>query len=109
MATAPNISLTEQILELLNRGKKREQIIAQLLEQGHEEYHLRTLLQEAIKMRQAKARSQALLLILVGAAICLLSCILTITSTSTNMPMVLFGLTTLGIIIVFAGLVKIFG
>lgn len=108
MQTANNISLAEQVVDLLNRGRKREQIIEELQAQGHEAYFARNLVEETYKMRTAKLRSQGLTLVLIGAVVCLLSCILTITTTS-SLSLVLFGLTSVGILFVFAGLIKIFG
>ncbi|MEZ5018439.1 MAG: hypothetical protein R2800_15370 [Flavipsychrobacter sp.] len=108
MQTTQQISVTQQVVDLLNRGRKREQIVEELLAEGHEAYFIKNLVEETYQMRTAKLRSQGLILILIGAVICLLSCILTITTTS-SLSLVLFGLTTVGILFVFGGLVKIFG
>ena len=110
MSQSTNEHLSEQIMELLNRGRKREQIVNELLSSGHEAYYVKQLVEETYKMRLGKMRQQGLVLILVGAIICLLSCILTMTTSqgTSSMPFVLYGLTSLGVIIVFAGFSKVF-
>ena len=105
-----DVSLSEHILGLLGRGYKREQVEAELLQKGHEAYFVKQIVQETINLRNSKARAQALVLILAGAALCLVSCIITMGSSLSHgsFSMVLYGLTTLGIVLVFAGLAKIF-
>ena len=103
-------SLSKQILELLSKGQKREQIVSELLAMGHDERFVKEIVTETIKIRNAKIQSQALTLILIGGVLCLLSCIVTMTSqfSNSNFPLVLYGLTTVGIVIVFLGFSKIF-
>ncbi|MEI8279078.1 MAG: hypothetical protein WCG87_04890 [Bacteroidota bacterium] len=103
-------SLSAHILSLLNNGQSKDEIVTALVQKGHEEYHVTELLKEVAKLRDAKNRSQALALVLVGALICLASCIMTLTGsfTHSNFSFVLYGLTSLGIIVVFAGLMKVF-
>lgn len=108
MSQVTNEHLSEQIMELLNRGRKREQIVSELLSSGHEAYYVKKLVEETYKMRLGKLRQQGLVLILIGAIICLLSCILTMTTSHSTMPFVLYGLTSVGVIIVFAGFTKVF-
>ncbi len=109
MPQSTNSHLSNKILELLNRGRKREQIVTELLEDGHEAYYVKQLVEETYKMRMTKLRQQGLMLILAGAVACLLSCILTITtSTEDNMPFVLYGMTSIGIIVAFVGFTKVF-
>ena len=103
-------SLTKDILSLLSKGQRREQIINDLLARGHDEYFVKELVNEAIKIRNAKMRSQAMSLVLAGGILCLLSCIVTMTSSFSNssFPLVLYGLTTVGIAVIFIGFAKIF-
>jgi len=105
-----NFSVSEYVLVLLGQGQDREQITTDLLQKGHDERFVQELLHETIKLRNAKMRTQGLTLILIGAVVCLLSFVLSITSSAThlNFPLVLYGLTSVGIIIVFAGFMKIF-
>ncbi len=103
-------SLSKHILDLLSKGLNREQIADELLSKGHDEYFVKEILNETIKIRNAKARSQGLSLVLAGGVLCLLSCIVTMTSTfsHSSFPIVLYGLTTVGIVAVFAGFTRIF-
>jgi hypothetical protein len=103
-------SVSEYIMGLLGRGYKREQVEAELLQKGHEAYFVKQIVQETINLRNSKARAQALIFILCGAALCLISCIITMGSSlsHSSFSMVLYGLTSIGIILVFAGLAKIF-
>ena len=102
--------VSSYVFDLLDNGQGREQIETDLLRKGHDDAFVRELVHECIKLRNAKRRSQGLVLILVGALICFSSFLLTITSSFTkgNFPMVLFGLTSVGIIIVFTGFMKVF-
>lgn len=103
-------SLSQYVTSLLNDGQGREQIETNLLEKGHEERFVKDLVREAQKLYASKRRSQGLTLILSGAVICFLSFLLTITSSFSagSFPMVLYGLTSAGIIVVFIGFMKIF-
>ena len=104
------LPLCSYVVTLLMAGHKREQIEDRLREQGYDERFVLELVAEGVKLHNMKIRAQALTLILTGAFICLLSFVLSITASFThlNFPIVLYGLTSLGIIIVFAGFVKIF-
>jgi len=108
--TPDTLSLTQYMLGLLNKRQTRDEIVSELLQKGHDEEFIKSLLHETIKQRYAKMRSQGLVCILAGAIICLLSFALTITSSYTHLsfPFVLYGLTSLGILVIFAGLVKLF-
>ncbi len=103
-------SISEYVISLLNNGQRREEIEAQLMEKGHEETFVKEIVVESIKLRDSKRRSQALALVLSGAVICFLSFLLTITSSFSHgsFGFVLYGLTSLGIVVVFAGLMKVF-
>ena len=103
-------SLGKYVISLLDEGQRREQIESHLLEKGHDESFVKKLVVESVKLRDTRRRSQALALILSGAVICFLSFLLTITSSFTHgtFPYVLYGLTSVGIIVIFAGLMKVF-
>lgn len=105
-----HISAGEYILNALRQGIQKDKIHANLLEKGYDEKFAKELLQETTKLHYNKLRAQGLKLILTGACICFISCVLTLTSSVThiNSHMVLYGLTGLGVIIIFAGLMKIF-
>lgn len=99
--------LTSHITNLLNHGQRKDQVIGQLLNEGHEEYFARQIVEQVAKLRSKKLTAQGLTLILIGAATCLLSCILALTSTG-NFHLVMYGMTSVGVIVVFAGLTKVF-
>ena len=108
--TKKHISLTDHVLNLLDNDKTREDIQAELLQMGHEEKFVKELVQETIKLRNAKRRTTGLQLVVAGAVICFASFLCTITTTSINghFPYVLYGLTGLGVIVAFAGFTKVF-
>jgi hypothetical protein len=103
-------SLGNFVLSLLENGQTRDEIEKGLLEKGHDEWFVIELVSESIKLRQTKRRAQGLAFILAGAVICFLSFLLTITSTFSieSFPYVLYGITTMGIIVVFCGLMRVF-
>ena len=109
MAVGPD-SMCVYVISMLDSGMSREQIEIHLRENGHDEKFVKDLLTESLKLRHAKRRSQGLVLILSGAFICLLSFALTITSTFTqnHFAIVLYGMTSVGIILVVAGFMKVF-
>ena len=103
-------SISEHIFAMLNDGYGREHIETSLLEKGHDEKFVKEIVQEARTLWYSKRRTRGLIYILIGAIICLSSCIITFTSTYSqgSFPYVLYGLTTLGILIVFMGLMMVF-
>src|SRR3569833_1940701 len=103
-------SLNKYVLSMLNNGHSRNAIAQDLREKGHEEQSVTELIAESLKLRANQQRSTGLYLILGGALICFLSFFLTITSSYTAgiFSLVLYGLSSAGIIVVFAGLMKVF-
>lgn len=103
-------SIPPQAADWLDKGYSTEQITAELRNRGFDERQLPEMLAEIKRLRNARSLSKGLILILVGAVVCLLSCILTMTSSysHSNFGIILYGFTTIGILIVFAGLMKIF-
>lgn len=105
-----NASIGLSVLDMLAHGQGREEIEQALLQQGHDEGFVKNIVKETIKLRQEKLRAQGLTLILSGAVICFLSFLLTITSSfsHSSFPLVLYGLTSAGILVVFLGFMRIF-
>jgi hypothetical protein len=100
-------SLTQYVIASLHKGQGREEIETDLQQQGHDERFVKDLVQEIVRLRYAKARAQGLSLILAGAVVCGLGFLLTITAAgSVSLP--LYGLTSLGIILVLGGFTKVF-
>ncbi len=102
--------VSKYVISLLNNGQGREEIEADLLKKGHDEKFVKHIVKEAQQLRYSIRRTQGLALILAGAVVCFLSFLLTITTSfsHTSFPYVLYGLTSVGILIVFAGFTRIF-
>ncbi len=110
MADLQQETLSAHVLSMLNDGLGRETVEKDLIGKGHNEQFVKELVGEITKLRYAKRRSQGLGLILGGAVVCFASFLLTITSAFPpgSFPMVLYGLTSVGILLVFIGLMKVF-
>lgn len=105
-----NITIQQRAKTWLDNGLNDQQIENELLAAGTDARHIPDMLKEIKRLRNARKTSTGLIYILIGAVVCLLSCVLTMTSTysHSNFSVVLYGFTTIGIIIVFIGLMKIF-
>lgn len=103
------ISIQDNARMWLQKGLSDAQIKAELLQLGIEERNIPEMLKEVVKMRRSRNTTNGLVFILAGAMLCLISCIYTLTSSSPDTGLMLYGLTSLGIVVVFIGLVKIFG
>lgn len=105
-----HVSLSEYIQSMISKGHAKDLIVADLLQKGHEEQFAIELVQQNSQEYHSRQRTQGLNCILAGGAICLLSFGLSITSgiTHFSFPVVLYGLTSLGILVGFTGFMKIF-
>ncbi|MBS1771830.1 MAG: hypothetical protein JST82_03145 [Bacteroidetes bacterium] len=105
-----NTNIQWEVKEWLDKGLSNDDIAVELGKRGFDERSLPEMMAEIKRLRNARKTSSGLILILIGGVVCLLSCILTMTSSysHTNFEIVLYGFTTLGILIVFGGLMKIF-
>ncbi len=103
-------SLSEYVYSLLEDGHGKEEIEKLLLEKGNDPKFVKELISEVAKLRQSKRMSQGLGLILLGAVICLTSCVITLTQSLSHdtFMWVLYGLTSVGILVVFAGFMRVF-
>lgn len=104
------VSILTEAKEWLDKGLGTEQIMLELQKRGFEERHIPEMMAQIKKLQNARKTSNGLIYILIGAVVCLLSCVLTMTSSysNSNFGLMLYGFTTLGILIVFVGLFKIF-
>ena len=95
----------------IDNGMTNAEIREKLAFEGYDEKYIAELLIGLSKLRNSKKTAKGLTLILVGAALCLLSCILTLAHAfpGSEFSFVLFGVTTLGVLFVFGGLVYMFG
>ena len=103
-----NLSIEQKSNEWLAAGYTYKQIDDELSAMGIEEAHRPAMLKEINKLRNAQKTTKGLIYILIGAVLCLASCLLTILLPQSNTTLVLYGLTSIGIIIVFIGLMQIF-
>ncbi len=97
----------QEIKEWFHRGLSDKQIKDELIKTGTDERYIVDLLNEVSKMRHSKRVANALIYIMLGALFCLLSCIITLLSDSSS-PLILYGFKTIGIVIIFIGLYKVF-
>jgi len=100
-----------QLLEVwVKQGLSNKEIEEKLLFNGYDSRFIIELLKESSKMRNSRKTAKGLSLILIGALLCLVSCILTLSHafTGNDYTFVLYGLTSAGILVVFAGLMFIF-
>lgn len=104
-----NLYIPEQAKDWIARGLNKQQIKDELLAIGIEERYIPELLKEIISLMNARRNMQGLTFILSGAGLCLISCVYTIMTDSLDTGFMLYGLTSIGVVIVFIGLMKIFG
>lgn len=99
------------LAQLVKDGKSDAAIRELLQQQCSDEHALRELLQQVKKLRAARNTSTGLIFILIGAALLLLSCAIGIFRfySDSSLSFALYGLTSLGILVVFVGLIRIFG
>ena len=109
MATIGNESYKDMILDMLKHEHSHEDIHLALKGQGLEDGHISVLVAETRKLHDMKQLAVGLSFICGGAVICLASCIITLVQGAAAMSNVtLVGLTSVGVAVVFAGLMKIF-
>ncbi len=97
------------LLQALKNNWETEKVSEQLFAQGHDEMSVDLLLREFKKLRNAKRQQIGFLLAGVGAFLGLLSCLLTIFNPFPELfNLILYGLTSVAIIIAFIGLYYIF-
>ena len=101
---------SEYASRMLQSGVPRQQVENELVSMGQSRQFATEIVTEVVKMRDAKKRSQGLMLILAGAFICFLSFLITVTGSVSGdaYNFVLFGVTSLGVIVIFAGFTMVF-
>ncbi|PQJ10187.1 hypothetical protein CJD36_015965 [Flavipsychrobacter stenotrophus] len=102
-------SLTDLTMELFARGLTRKEVEEELASKGQEEFYIKKIIDECLKLRNARKRTIGMILIVAGALCCFSSFLLTITAASmTESSWGLFGLTSIGVGLAFTGLMYIF-
>ena len=96
---------------LVRDGKTDAEIRSLLIMQYQDGPAVNQLMQEVKKLRIAQSTSVGLGFILAGALVLFVSCMLAIMRfhSGSSLSFVLYGLTSIGILIIFIGLMKIFG
>lgn len=102
------LSIEQKSKEWLAAGFTNKQIDDELSAIGIEEAHRPAMLKEITRLRNAQKTTKGLIYILIGAVLCLASCVMTLMLPQSNTTIVLYGLTSIGIITVFIGLKQIF-
>ena len=107
---APTSSYPD-LVRLVKEGKTDTQIREALSAQYDEDYLVLKLMTEVKKLRQARNSATGLIFICVGAALLLLGFAFTLMKfyEGESINFFLYGMTIVGICVVFYGLVKIFG
>ena len=101
--------VTKIIDQSLAAGRGRADIEATLMEKGYELSLFSHHIEDRLKQYATKQRNSGHLLIAAGITTCFASCVITLLSGSMNgSNYTLIGLTTAGILLLFAGLTKIF-
>ena len=102
--------IADKVRQMLDEGKTRAEAEAELTAMGLAYQFVKDIVAETVKLRNAQRQQRGLNLILSGALMCLLSCLLTLGEvfTGAGYLIVLYGLTGAGVIVVFYGLTHIF-
>lgn len=101
----------QYVMRLLDLGEPRAQIEQYLLDHGHDLTFIKELVDATVALRNARRRTLGLSLILAGGVVCFVSFLLTITGVFAGTDghgFALFGLTSIGVIVVFIGFTYVF-
>ena len=98
------------LAKMVREGSTDEQIRHAMVDRFGDGPAVAQLMQEVKKLRAAKSTATGLIFILVGVVILLSSFVLSFMHVYSNQSLtfVLYGLTTVGILVVFFGLMKVF-
>lgn len=101
----------EQVEKWLAQGQTRDYIHQKLVEAGLVEEKASALVDSIVNERVSKHRQRGIILILVGSVLLVLGFLLTVFLFHANasIDLVMYGLTSVGILILLKGLVDIFG
>ena len=103
-------NLAQQIMHLLDEETPKREIEQLMLDKGYDSHIVTRTIEECTVLRNNRRRAKGMLLIMAGALACFTSFLLTLTSSSiSESSWQLFGLTSIGVSLVMAGLFYIFG
>lgn len=99
----------EHIRLLFKKGLSEQEVIGELMSTGAEEHHIRDVIRSFKKQLHAVQQRNGFMLAGVGSFVCFISCIFTMVDVFPAMTgFLLYGLTSLGVLIILAGLIMIF-
>lgn len=106
----PNTSEPQELHQLIKQGMSDEDIRFLLTENYKDDFLVTNLMAEVKKLRNSQKTASGLTLVLLGAFVMLLGFVLAFmgATSGTLLYIFLYGFTEVGLIIVFAGLVKVF-
>jgi hypothetical protein len=108
---AQHETLSLQVEELFNESKTRTEIREILLSRGHAEELIQQTVEQVFRIRNARRMNKAMVFILAGAVFLVTGflCSILFEKGMAIYTVALFGFTSLGIILLFVGLVLAFG
>jgi hypothetical protein len=103
-------TLRDHVKALIEKGHNKAEIESMLAADGHDSSAVNVLISTLKKEFNAKRSSQGIMLITVGSAICLVGFLMSVVCYNDPgmLQLSLYGITTLGLLLVFAGFVLIF-
>lgn len=106
----PQLHLSQQVMQLLDDEIPKREIEQRMLDKGYERSIIERTIEECSILRSNRRRARGMLLITAGALLCFTSFVLTVFSSSlSDSSLQLFGLTSVGVLLVMTGLFYIFG
>jgi hypothetical protein len=100
---------SEHIRTLVKKGMSEQEVIGELSAHGVEEHHIRDAFRALKKQMHAVQQRNGFMLAGIGSFVCFVSCVFTMLDVFPAMTgFLLYGLTTIGVLIILAGLIMIF-
>lgn len=94
---------------MIQKGATEQEIISELVSHGVTEEEAKDILTSWKKKKIATKQKNGLTLLVIGSIACFISCVLTIADVFPTLNnFFLYGLTSMGVVVVFGGLVLVF-
>jgi hypothetical protein len=94
---------------MMAKGASEEEILAELSSHGITENEARDIISSWKKEKAVQKQKNGLALLVIGSIACFISCVLTIADVFPALNnFFLYGLTSMGVVVVFGGLVLVF-
>lgn len=99
----------ESVQLLIKKGMTEEQVMQEILNAGMDEPLAREMLTAIKKEKNDLQQRRGFILLGIGSLLCFFSCVFTMLHLIPSLTgFLLYGLTSIGVIIIFAGLVMVF-